>query len=221
MLVVLGIIFAAPITHAITPKFGETPGKLELTTLLTRIMLPFLPTVAVAVAMMGMLNSLRRFFIPALSPAMFNVATIACAFALVPLMPAVGLPPIAGIAIGALLGGLGQIAIQWPVLKREGFRYQPVLDFKDPDLREVLRLIGPGTLGLAAVQINVLVNTYLASSQPTGSRLLAQLRLPADVPADRPLRRLDRDRGAPRDRAPCRRRPTCPRFAGRCRARSG
>jgi putative peptidoglycan lipid II flippase len=169
VLVVLGIIFAGPITHAITPTFGDTPGKLELTTLLTRIMLPFLPTVAVAVAMMGMLNSLRRFFIPALSPAMFNVATIACAFGLVPFMPALGLPPIAGIALGALLGGLGQIAIQWPVLRREGFRYQPILDFKDPDLREVLRLIGPGTLGLAAVQINVLVNTYLASSQPEGA----------------------------------------------------
>jgi putative peptidoglycan lipid II flippase len=169
MLVVLGIIFAAPITHTITPKFGETPGKLELTTTLTRIMLPFLPTVAVSVAMMGMLNSLRRFFIPALAPAMFNVATIVCAFALVPFMPAVGLPKIAGIAIGALLGGLGQIALQWPVLKREGFRYHAVLDFKDPDLREVLRLIGPGTLGLAAVQINVLVNTYLASSEPEGA----------------------------------------------------
>jgi putative peptidoglycan lipid II flippase len=164
--VVLGIVFAAPITRTIAPKFADTPGKLELTTELTRIMLPFLTTIAVSVAMMGMLNSVRRFFIPALSPAMFNVATIACAFALVPLMPAVGLPPIAGIAIGTLVGGLGQIVLQWPVLKREGFRYRPVLDFKDPDLREVLRLIGPGTLGLAAVQINVVVNTYLASSEP-------------------------------------------------------
>jgi putative peptidoglycan lipid II flippase len=119
--------------------------------------------------MMGMLNSLRRFFIPALSPAMFNVATIVCAFALVPLMPAVGLPEIAGIAIGTLVGGLGQILLQWPVLRREGFRYRPILDFKDPDLREVLRLIGPGTLGLAAVQINVVVNTILASSEPEGA----------------------------------------------------
>jgi putative peptidoglycan lipid II flippase len=169
VLVVLGIIFAAPITHTIAPKFGETSGKLELTTQLTRIMLPFLPTVALSVAMMGMLNSLRRFFIPALAPAMFNVATIASAFALVPLMPLVGLPGIAGIAIGTLLGGLGQIVLQWPVLKREGFRYRPVLDFKDPDLREVLRLIGPGTLGLAAVQINVVVNTILASSEPQGA----------------------------------------------------
>ena len=83
-------------THGIAPEFASVPGKLELTTQLTRIMLPFLTTVAVAVAMMGMFNSLHRFFIPALSPAMFNVATIVCAFALVPLMPRFGLPPIAG-----------------------------------------------------------------------------------------------------------------------------
>ena len=164
-LVVIGIVFAYPITHAIAPGFAAVPGKLELTTKLTRIMLPFLTTVAAAVAMMGMLNSLRRFFIPALSPAMFNVATIVCAFTLIPVMNELGLPRIAAIAIGTLLGGLGQMALQWPVLRREGFRYRPVLDFKDPELREVLRLMGPGTLGLAAVQINVFVNTYLATSQ--------------------------------------------------------
>jgi putative peptidoglycan lipid II flippase len=169
VLVALGILFAGPITRAIAGDFGDVPGKLELTTQLTRVMLPFLTLVAVAVAMMGMLNSLRRFFIPAMSPAMFNVATIFCAFAVVPLMPLVGWPPIAGIAIGTLLGGLGQIALQWPLLRREGFRYQPTLDFRDPDLREILRLMGPGTLGLAAVQINVFVNTYLAATQEQGA----------------------------------------------------
>ena len=169
-LVVLGIVFAAPITHAIAgDEFSAVPGKLELTTQLTRIMLPFLTTVAIAVALMGMLNSLHRFFLPALSPAMFNVATIFCAIAVVPLMPLVGLPPIAGIAIGTLLGGIGQIALQWPTLHREGFRYSPVIDFSDPELGEVLRLMIPGTLGLAAVQINVFVNTYLATTQPEGS----------------------------------------------------
>lgn len=170
-LVLLGILFAYPITHAIAPGFAEVPGKLELTTKLTRIMLPFLTTVAAAVAMMGMLNSLRRFFIPALSPAMFNVATIVCAFALIPtmVMLRLGLPPIVAIAIGTLLGGVGQIALQWPVLRNEGFRYRPILDFADPDLREVLRLMGPGTLGLAAVQINVFVNTYLATSEEPGA----------------------------------------------------
>jgi putative peptidoglycan lipid II flippase len=171
VLVVLGMIFAEPITHAMASgeEFASVPGKLALTTQLTRVMLPFLTTVAVAVAMMGMLNSLNVFFIPALSPAMFNVATIACALLLVPLMPALGLPGIAAIAIGTVLGGIGQIAMQWPALHREGFRYRPVLDFKDPELRRILQLMGPGTLGLAAVQINVFVNTYLATTQPQGS----------------------------------------------------
>jgi putative peptidoglycan lipid II flippase len=170
-LVLLGIIFAEPITHAMASgkEFAGVPGKLELTTLLTRLMLPFLTTVAVAVAMMGMLNSLHRFFIPALSPAMFNIATIACALLLVPAMPGIGLPPIAAIALGTVIGGLGQIALQWLVLHREGFRYRPVIDFRNSELRQILRLMGPGTLGLAAVQINVFVNTYLATTQPQGA----------------------------------------------------
>ncbi len=169
LMVVLGIAFAPQITHAIAPEFATVPGKLELTTRLTRIMLPFLTTVAVAVAMMGMLNSLHRFFIPALSPAMFNVATILCAFTLVPVMGRVGMPGVTAIAIGTLLGGLGQVLVQWPLLRREGFRYRATLDFTDPDLREVLRLMGPGTVGLAAVQINVFVNTFLATSQQEGA----------------------------------------------------
>ena len=171
VIVVLGIVFAEPITRTIASgvEFTSVPGKLELTTELTRIMMPFLTTVAVAVAVMGMLNALHRFFLPALSPAMFNVATILCAFVLVPFMPAIGLPPIAGIAIATVIGGIGQIAVQWPALRREGFRYKPILSFRDPDVREILRLMGPGTLGLAAVQINVLVNTSLATTEPQGA----------------------------------------------------
>src|SRR4029450_4879704 len=118
-----------------------------------------------AAAMMGMLNSLHRFFIPSLSPAMFNLATILCAITLVPVMSAIGWPTILAIAIGTLLGGIGQIAIQWPLLRREGFHYRPVLDFKDPELRQILRLVGAGVAGVAAVNINVLVNTYLAAAQ--------------------------------------------------------
>jgi putative peptidoglycan lipid II flippase len=170
VLVVLGMIFAAPLTAAISAEeFAQVPGKLELTTHLTRLMLPFLTTVAVAVAMMGMLNSLNRFFVPSVSPAMFNVATILCAVALVDAMPRWGLPPITAIAIGTLLGGLGQAAVQWPALRREGFRYHPILDFRDPELRHVLRMMVPGTLGVAAVNINVLVNTLLATQQEQGA----------------------------------------------------
>src|SRR5919108_3028541 len=86
VLVITGILFAEPITRLIASgeAFVSIPGKLQLTTELTQIMMPFLTTIAVAVAMMGMLNSLHRFFVPALSPAMFNVVTIACAYGLVP-----------------------------------------------------------------------------------------------------------------------------------------
>jgi putative peptidoglycan lipid II flippase len=118
---------------------------------------------------MGMLNSLHRFFVPALAPAAFNVATIVCAFALVPVMPAFGLPRITAIAIGAVAGGIGQVALQWPLLRREGFAYRPVFDPNDRGLREVLLLMGPGTIGLAATQINNFVNTLLATTQGTGA----------------------------------------------------
>jgi putative peptidoglycan lipid II flippase len=167
--VAAGIVFARPLVEAYAGDFARVPGKLDLTVQLTRVTLPFLTMVAVAAAAMGMLNSLRHYFVPALSPAMFNVATIVGAFALVPLMPRLGWPPIMAVALAALAGGLGQIAIQWPALHREGFRYAPVFAPRDPALRRVLLLMGPGTIGLAATQVNLFVNTLLATSQGTGA----------------------------------------------------
>jgi putative peptidoglycan lipid II flippase len=165
----LGILGADVITQVFAPKYAEIPGKLELTTQLTRVMFPFLTLVAVAAACMGMLNALHRFFVPALSPALFNVGSILSTVLLVPVMPLVGLPPIMAPAIGVIVGGLGQVAAQWPLLRKEGFRFKPIVDFKDPGLREILTLMGPGMLGLAAVQINVLVNTSLATRAGDGA----------------------------------------------------
>jgi putative peptidoglycan lipid II flippase len=136
---------------------------------LTRVMLPFLCMVAIAAALMGMLNSLHHYFIPALAPAMFNIATIVGVVVLVPVMRSLGLPLIMAVAIAALAGGFGQVALQWPALRREGFRYRPLFDPRDPVLRRVLILMGPGTIGLAATQVNLFVNTQLATSQGTGA----------------------------------------------------
>ena len=169
ILVIAGIIFAGPIVNMFAGDYANVPGKLELTTLLTRIMLPFLTLVTVAAALMGMLNAHQHFFTPALSPAMFNIAMIASGFGLVPLMPQFGLPPITGMAIGTLLGGFGQGFIQWMALRKQGYRYRLLLNPHDSGLQEVLRLMGPGTLGLAAVQINLLVNSILATGEGTGA----------------------------------------------------
>ena len=168
-LVVAGIVFARPLVALYAGDFARVPGKLELTVQLTRLLLPFLTMVAVAAAAMGMLNSLHHYFVPALSPAMFNVATIVGVVALTPLMPRAGLPPIMAVAISALAGGLGQAAIQWPPLRREGFRYRAIFEPRDAALRRILVLMGPGTIGLAATQVNLFVNTLLATSQGTGA----------------------------------------------------
>jgi putative peptidoglycan lipid II flippase len=169
VVVILGIVFARPLVGAFAADYASVTGKLELTVLLTRIMLPFLTLVAIAAALMGMLNSLHLFFIPALAPAMFNVATIVCALTLVPVMTRAGWPPITAIAIGTLVGGLAQLSLQWPLLRRQGFRYEPVLNWREEGLRRVLLMMGPGTIGLAATQVNVFVNTVLATGEGTGA----------------------------------------------------
>jgi putative peptidoglycan lipid II flippase len=166
LLVLVGIIFAEPLVRLITDnEYTRDAAQLALTVELARLMLPTLTFIALAAALMGMLNSLHHFFIPAFSPAMFNVVTILCAWLVVPFMPGLGIAPIVAIAAGTFLGGVAQLAIQWPALRSEGFRYRPILDLKDEGLRRVLILMGPGTVGLAATQVNVLVNMQLATGQ--------------------------------------------------------
>ena len=164
-----GIVFADRVIAIVAPDFAAVPGKAPLTITLTRMMLPFLMLTAVAAAEMGMLNSLHHYFVPALAPAMFNVAMIACALFLAPRLSHAGLPPILAIAIGALAGGIAQVVVQWPALRREGFRYRPAVDLRDPGLRQVLLLMGPGAIGVAATQLILFVNTLLATSQGTGA----------------------------------------------------
>ncbi len=164
-----GIVWAGPLTRLFAAEYARVPGKLELTMHLTQLMFPFLTLVAIAVACMGMLNSLGHFFVPALSPAMFNLGTIACALLLVPLAPTLGVHPAVALAVGTLVGGLMQAMVQWPPLWREGFRFQFRLAPRDPGLREILVLMVPGTVGLAAVQINQFINTVLATGEGTGA----------------------------------------------------
>jgi putative peptidoglycan lipid II flippase len=170
VLVVLGIVFAQPLIQAFAAdEFTADPVKLAMTVQMARIMVPTLTLIALAAAFMGMLNSLHHYFIPAFSPAMFNVLTIVCAFTLVPLMPSLGFQPIVAIAIGTLLGGVAQIVLQWPTLRREGFRYHVDIDWQDEGLRRMLTLMGPGVIGMAATQFNVFVNTLLATSTVEGA----------------------------------------------------
>ena len=168
-LCVAGMLAAPWLVRVLAPGFASVPGKLELTTLMTRIMTPFLILVSVAAAIMGILNTRRIFFIPAVAPTMLNLGLIAAGYLIAPFMPRFGLEPIVGMAFGALLGGLGQLLIQVPALRAQGFRWQPVVSFRDPDVLRMVSLMTPAAIGIAAAQVNIFVSTFLASNLAQGS----------------------------------------------------
>ncbi len=165
VIVILGIVLSPYIVKIIAPGFGDEAGKQELTTLLSRIMFPFLLLIALAALAMGILNTFRRFGIPAMAPTMFTLGMIAGGLFLSPLFH----PPIIGMALGVLLGGFGQMAIQLPSLRRIGFKYRFRINLRHPGVKRILLLMAPATLGLASTQVNIFVNTLIASLLPQGS----------------------------------------------------
>ncbi len=190
VLTVAGIVATPLIVSWIAPGFAAIPGKTELTVEMTRLMFPFILLVALAAVVMGVLNSRDVFGIPASASSFFNLGSIigglACAYILAPefVRGALGAGSAAsttaggsegaaraiiGMAVGTLIGGALQLAIQLPALRGVGFRYRPVFRLADPGLRRVLLLMGPATLGAAAVQVNVLVNNNFASYLGDGS----------------------------------------------------
>jgi putative peptidoglycan lipid II flippase len=161
---IVGWIFTPSIVYWLAPGFFDVPGKADLTIHLTRIMIPFLLLIALAAKAMGILNARNNFAIPAIAPVFFNLGSvIAGLFFGFIVGNFLGLNPIEGMAFGTLVGGFLQFAVQWPSLRRAGFRYRPMLSFTDPGVRQIMRLMGPAIIGTAAVQINVFVNTNFAS----------------------------------------------------------
>ena len=156
---VIGVVAAPGIVWLLAPGFHDVPDKLALTTLLTRVMFPYLIFISLAALAMGILNSLRAFAAPAFSPVFFNVVTIACALLLSPLLT----EPIVGVAIGIVFGGVAQFAMQLPGLNGRGMlfglRFQP----GHPGVKRIGLLMIPSLLGLSVTQINITVSTILAS----------------------------------------------------------
>ena len=160
-----GMIFAPTLVHLLAPGFAAVPGKFELAVNMTRIMFPFLLLVALAAQAMGVLNACNKFGVPAMASTFFNIGSVGFGVVLgIWLGPLLHLTRIEGMAIGVVLGGALQLIWQLPALHRLGFQYRPALDWSDPGLRRILKLMVPAILGNAAVQINVMVNTNFASS---------------------------------------------------------
>jgi putative peptidoglycan lipid II flippase len=174
LIVILGaftllIYFGAKwFVYLLAASFANIPQKLELTVQMTRIMSPFLLCVALASVIMGMLNAFGSFFIPATAPSAFNVCCILAGIFLSPFMPGFGMEPVVSMAIGALVGGISQFLVQMPSAYRLGYRYRFTLDFGDPCLRHIARLMLPAVIGLSATQINIAVDSQLAGHYGDG-----------------------------------------------------
>lgn len=124
---------------------------------LLRFMFPYMLLVCVAAVYIGMANARGHFFVPALGAVMLNVIMIASVLLLAPKMGAALEQQIFGLAIGVVVAGFAQMVFQLPTLSKEGYRYQWVSPWRDATVRQVIRKMIPGSIGVAAFQINVLV----------------------------------------------------------------
>lgn len=189
LIVLSGIVFAPQVVDLLidTGKHqadaATAAQTYDLAVIMTRIMFPFLLMVSLAAVAMGVLNTRDRYGVPASASTMFNVGSIfgglACAYAMAPeyitaviegrTTDSAGISrAIIGMAIGTLAGGMLQWLIQVPSLRSVGYRWQPILSFRDEGVRQVMRLMAPAIIGSAALQVNVFVNTKFASGLGEG-----------------------------------------------------
>jgi putative peptidoglycan lipid II flippase len=159
--VAAGLLAEPLVAHLIAPGFS--PEQQAMTVSLMRVMLVAPVIFGVSGIVMGVLNSFQHFLAPALAPILYNLAIILAAWFLAPTLGVLGL------ALGVVSGAMAHLLVQLPALLRRQPRYSRILGLSDPSVREVGRLMGPRVLGLAAVQINFLVNANLASGLSEGS----------------------------------------------------
>ncbi|MBI3399163.1 MAG: murein biosynthesis integral membrane protein MurJ [Deltaproteobacteria bacterium] len=164
-LTILGILFSAQIVELTVPGFANIQNKLSITVSLTRWMFPFLFFICLVALGMGVLNSLKHFTAPALSPVWFNLSMIASTIFLIPFFK----QPVYALAFGVVLGGILQFLYQLPYLKR--YDMFPGLDFNfnDPAIKKIVLLMLPAILATGVSQINVLVTSRFASHLTEGS----------------------------------------------------
>jgi putative peptidoglycan lipid II flippase len=136
---------------------GQFDGETTLMLRLLRLMFPYMLLVCLAAVFIGMANARGHFFVPALGAVLLNVVMIASVLFLAPHMGANLEQQIFGLAIGVVVAGIVQACFQLPALAREGYRYAWVSPWRDPTVREVVRKMLPGSIGVAAFQINVLM----------------------------------------------------------------
>jgi len=175
LVTILGIVFSPQIVHLMFPGFlhesplalpgGKIITKSELTIFLNRLMFPYIFFISLVALCMGILNTVRHFFTPAISTVFLNLSMIACAVFLHNRFSV----PITALAFGVLLGGILQLLLQLPILYRLGFPIRPRFNFSHPAVRKIALLMGPAVFGVGVYYMNITVGNILASLLPQGS----------------------------------------------------
>lgn len=162
---ILGALASPAIIYATAPGFSDNPDKFELTVQLTRITFPYIFFMSLVALAGGVLNTWSRFAIPAFTPVLLNLSFIFMALFAAPYFD----PPILVLGWAVFIGGLAQVALQLRPLAKIGMLPRFSLDFSDPGVRRILKLMAPAILGVSVSQISLLINTAFASFLPSGS----------------------------------------------------
>lgn len=166
VVVASGICGVAMVGISVLLAWGpDLSAETRLMFALLRIMFPYMMLVCVAATLMGMLNARGYFFIPALGATVLNVVLIVAVVFFAPAFGEALHLQVFALAWGVLVAGLAQAFFQVPVLYRNGFRYRWVRPWAHPTVREVVRKMLPGIVGVAAFQINMLVTQGLAFTE--------------------------------------------------------
>ncbi|HRH81130.1 MAG TPA: murein biosynthesis integral membrane protein MurJ [Thiobacillaceae bacterium] len=161
----LGVLGAPLIVLISAPGFAATPDKFEMTVSLTRIIFPYILFISLVSLAGGILNTFSRFMLPAFTPVMLNIAMILAAAVAAPWFD----PPVLALGWGAFLGGVLQLSLQVPALRRLGLLPRWDWNPRDEGVRRILKLMGPAAIGVSVAQISLLINTLFASFLETGS----------------------------------------------------
>jgi putative peptidoglycan lipid II flippase len=173
---VVGVLAAPVLVWSMASGLQKSPRGYEAAVFMTRWMFPYLGLISLAGMAGGVLNTWRRFAVPAVSPVLLNISMIGAAAWGAPWFGRLGIEPIYALAGGVMLGGLLQLSVQIPALARIGMLPRIGLNWKaiqaawaDPATRRVARLMVPALLGVGVAQISLLINTQIASHLRTGS----------------------------------------------------
>lgn len=165
------VVILGEVVFYILPSLTPLSEKWQLVLELLAVMFPYMPLICLAALVSAVLNCLRHFIMPALSPVILNVCWILGLLYLSPMMGDTQEERIFGVAIAIIIAGVLQYGMQLLVLRREGNIVSPVLDLSHPGLKKITGLVGPMVFGLAVVQVNVLMDSLIAigfSSTPDG-----------------------------------------------------